>query len=602
MWRSSIFWLIGLIRLALQSSSFVSQSGQSDCGVAALATVLRRLGHRLDLTAAAEQLDPDKAGSRLDALKAFCNEVAGLEAAAMSLPATEVWRTRGAKILHMRQLHYVALIHASSHGVLVFDPSLGPVFYARQDWESLYSGHALVINTRSDPEIDPSVPAKVHPAARAAEEHGQSSAPGAALNAAGRGVLGATVRLAHVSLILAVCLAIFLVLHSANTGSLLAIAGLTLVGGLVFVAAKRARASSERRNIHALQRDALKDVLRRIFLGRDMGGFRNGSEYRVASAMRERLTTSSERSQRTAGRIGEVLVLPVMALLLSPWVTAGLFLGYAAVFLATRIDGVFVCQVALHSPAGRYSRLSQGRLLAHPKGAADFLAECGKWGLIAAAGLQTIAGTIVPMALLFWVLTGILLVQRDFGEVLRLALDRAHTNANMILTAPAPVRPQRVLPVAGLQVNRHKEGLVVTGIAPLTRMLEQPDLTVREQRLILAQVVGQAVDALQPEERGRLGPLRLFGTGHDVSGQQSQQISLMQQVSNAKELPKTLNAAADLGRIGRALVACEHDDFPVFWDATNALSVRRLADELQKSNRSRVGHLTMDRLVVLEAA
>ncbi len=99
--------------------------------------------------AAVEALDPDRIGSDLETLRVYTVENAGVEAHALAVPADKVAGVKGEAILHMSQKHDVMRLAATDHSVLVFDPGMGPVFYAQADFAALYSGHKLQVPRRA---------------------------------------------------------------------------------------------------------------------------------------------------------------------------------------------------------------------------------------------------------------------------------------------------------------------------------------------------------------------------------------------------------------------------------------------------------------------
>ena len=65
---------------------FVMQTARTDCGVASALTVLNMIGRKADPVLASEALNPDCAGSSLEALRRYFEEQQGIEAAALAVP------------------------------------------------------------------------------------------------------------------------------------------------------------------------------------------------------------------------------------------------------------------------------------------------------------------------------------------------------------------------------------------------------------------------------------------------------------------------------------------------------------------------------------
>jgi len=54
--------------------------------------------------------------------------------------------------------------------------------------------------------------------------------------------------------------------------------------------------------------------------------------------------------------------------------------------------------------------------------------------------------------------------------------------------------------------------------------------------------------------------------------------------------------------VKRALMSCEPGDFPVFWDLRGRMTPEILREKAANGAVRRIGHLTMTRLTVVEAA
>ena len=135
----------------LEAGEGVMQSGANDCGPAALAHCLRRLG------AAAPYPDPESTvalgtrGCRLDALAADAARW-GWRATLRRLPATEVAQVDPPAIVHVREGHFLVLEGFRGDGTVVFhDPAVGRVAFSRAAWARRWTGHVLEF-ARSDPE------------------------------------------------------------------------------------------------------------------------------------------------------------------------------------------------------------------------------------------------------------------------------------------------------------------------------------------------------------------------------------------------------------------------------------------------------------------
>ena len=103
MLRSSFFWASATLMLLRRRRGFVMQTARTDCGIASALTVLNMMGRSADPVQAAEYLDPDCAGSSLDALRRYFEEQQGIGAVALSVPAASLHKINGRAILHMQQ-------------------------------------------------------------------------------------------------------------------------------------------------------------------------------------------------------------------------------------------------------------------------------------------------------------------------------------------------------------------------------------------------------------------------------------------------------------------------------------------------------------------
>jgi len=146
----------------------------------------------------------------------------------------------------------------------------------------------------------------------------------------------------------------------------------------------------------------------------------------------------------------------------------------------------------------------------------------------------------------------------------------------------------------------------IDGIAPLTMALQQPDLTVREQRLIMADVVAHTIRSLPEEHRFRFGPIRIFGPGQDANQAEFELLMIARDGQpNGSNLPVLRDARDAMDRgledpVLRDLISCEPGDFPVFWDVRSRLPLSDLQERADMAGCARVGHLTMGRLTVIE--
>ena len=177
-----------------------------------------------------------------------------------------------------------------------------------------------------------------------------------------------------------------------------------------------------------------------------------------------------------------------------------------------------------------------------------------------------------------------------------------------LVGAEVPTRRQRVLGTPDLKVRNRDAIVQIDGIASLTATLQQPDLTVREQRLIMADIVRQTIANLAAEDRlDAVGQVRIFGPGQDATQSDFEHLMIAQDAGNKTNLPAPLNVRdlVDQGQqdpVLRNLFSCSPDDFPVFWDFRKKMAVGEIQKRLVAAGLPSAGHLTMKRLTVIKAA
>ena len=598
MLRSSLFWALAVPKLLRQRRHFVRQTGQTDCGIAAALTVLNLMGRSADPVATTDALDPDRKGATLEALRQFFAEDQRLEATAVEVPTGKLHKLKGRAILHMTQQHYVVLLSQSRLGVLVFDPAMGPVFYPRADFDALFSGVALQVRKRwgqkrpAPPNLPP-----------VAGQHAVAGPEGRALF-----LLGVTMRLFEVALILCLVATLYLVLNRASLTSIVSVIGLVALCGVLLLVTRRIRFKGEESWTRRKQRGLWRGIMRSGLGEVDLAGFRGRRERDVAVQLRRGMTGVVPPKALVPGAMGSVLCMSVLLMFLSPWVALLHASLFVALILLLSLDDVRLCRVSVRKGIGRYTKLVQGYGLLNPVAAPDLSAEVSKWTVIGTAGVMVLYGALPPVAMMFWILTAMQIVPLDFRKVPQIAPALLATTAMPELTASqVPLRRQRVLGPVDVKVSRKPGVLAIDGIAPLTASLQQPDLTVREQRLILADVVRHTLDALPEEDAPAPAPLRIFGPGQEASQSDFEQLMIARDAARSDTLPvpQGKSTALDVGMgqpILRDLLSCDRGDLPVFWDVRGQMKVPDLQAHLKGSGIARAGHLTMGRLTLVEAA
>ncbi|MGD9863256.1 MAG: cysteine peptidase family C39 domain-containing protein [Pseudodonghicola sp.] len=596
--RSSAFWAGAVWTLLRHRRCFVQQAARSDCGVASALTVMNLLGRPVDPVEAVEILDPDRAGSSLDALRRFFADRHGLEAQAMKVPAHRLGEIDGQVILHMTQMHYVVLLRRSASGIFVFDPAMGPVYYPMADFAALYSGALLRVGGRAAGTTLPA-PAGGLRAPRAER-------PG--LAPVSLFLLGVAGRLLQFGLLLCVVAVLYLVLNQSSFPSLLlAFAIIALCGGLLIVA-HQVQFDGEDGWSRAIRERIWRGLLRSALRGRDLHGFRGRFEKDVSTALRRALSVHIPRRAQVPAALGSFLVMPVALALLHPLLSLLYVLLFLGVLVITQIDAVQVCRRSVRAGVGRYSKLTHGHDLINSTAGPQLVGEIAKWGVIGFAGISVLLGNLPAVALMFWILAGMQLVPSDFRKamVLAPAFD-ARAPVPALTGAEVPLRPQKLLAAPELKLTHRERALTIEGIAPLTMTLQQPDLTVREQRLVLAEVVQRVVDSLPEAARPEIGAIRIFGPGQQATQADFETLMIARELGGSDTLPVPAETRKLLDQgmqdtLLRDLYCCAPGDFPVFWDLRGRLKPADIQSRLGAVGLFRAGHLTMTRLTVMDRA
>ena len=600
MLRSSLFWIASIWTLVIKGRCFVQQTARTDCGVASALTVLNLIGRRADPVTAVDRMDPDRTGTSLDGLRRYFSDVHGLVAKSLSVPAARMDAIKGHAILHMAQQHYVVLLKSNQNGVLVFDPSVGPVFYPQDDFAKLYSGFLLHVPTQ---QPDQKTALQTSQSTVGPETRRNRIAPVSLF------VIGFATRLLECAVLLYLVAILYLVLNRASFSSLLVAFGLIAVCGGLLLLAHQVRFDGEDGWSRRRQSGFWRGLIRTSMRGRDLNGFRGRDEREVASSVRKGLSVAIPRRSQIPASLGAFCAVPALLWFLSPVVTVIHTLLYGYLLIVAQLDTVQVCRVSVRPGIGRYSKATLGHDLLNSTSAPDLFGEIAKWTVIGFAGFSVLLGALPPVALMFWILAAMQIVPMDFRRVMSLAPGLAAREPLSSLTASeVPLRPQRIVGAVDLTV-RHDDGLIrIDGIAPLTQSLLQSDLTVREQRLIMADVVRHALQNVPDSElMPEIGPIRIFGPGQNASQVDFEQLMIAREAKADLSLPVPVKARAILDQSAQDLVlrdlhSCEPGDFPVFWDFRERLAVQELQARLQRLGLPHAGHLTMKRLTLVEAA
>lgn len=598
MLRSSFFWARATLTLLRNRRQFVMQTARTDCGVACALTVLGQMGRNGDPVHAVDQMDSERNGSSLEALRMFFQEHHNTEARALAVAPDQVRRVQGHVILHMRQMHYVVLLAHYRDGFLVFDPAVGPVFYPTRDFAALYSGHLLEVQ----PQPRSTLPDLPETGALVGGKPSRSFVPLALF------VTGFASRLLECAILLCLVATLFLVLNHASFPSLLTVFGILVICGGVLLVARQARFEGEENWARNKQARLWRGMLRSSFRGRDLNGFRGRMERDVSSNLRKGMMMGLPQLVQVPAALGAFLGLGLLLFMLSPWIAALHVTLITVLLVAMQLDGIQVCRVSVREGIGRYSKLSQLNRLPNATTLPETMGEAAKWSVIGFAGFSVLLADLPPVALMFWILTGMQIVPLDFrrAKVLMPVFGGVPVVSGLV-GADVPLRRQRVLSDVAIKVATGDNTMRIDGITPLTETLQQPDLTVREQRLIMADIVRRAIGNMPEDERPAFGPIRIFGPGQDATQADFEHLLIAQQTGNTANLP-AVNDTRDIIEKGskdpvlRDLHSCDPGDLPVFWDFRNKMAIPDLQSRLKECGMTHAAHLTMKRLTLVKAA
>lgn len=533
-------------------------------------------------------------------LRCFFRDRYGFEAKALKVPAKSIGAVKGQAILHMTQQHYVVLLRVSSKGVLVFDPAMGPVYYPFNDFAALYSGNLLQVEKTTG---NGKLPVVVSPAKSLGRPRSKSLAPVSLF------IVGFATRLLECAILLCLVAVLYLVLNQSSFPSLLMSFGLIALCGVLLLIAHQIRFQGEDDWTRKNQTQMWNGLLRTTLRGRDLSGFRGRPEHEVSGALRRGLSVSIPKRSQVPSALGAFVAVPVLLWFLTPWVALAHLVLFGILLVIVQLDNVQVCRRSVRKGIGRYSKLGMGTDLLNSLSAPDLIGEIAMWMVIGVSGLMVLVGNLPPVALMFWILAGRQIVPQDFRRVMAIAPGlAAHQPVSDLTASEVPLRHQRVMGPVDLKVQ-HADGLIrIDGITPLTQSLQQSDLTAREQRLIMAEIVRHTFENMALSDLpDHLGAIRVFAPGQDASLADFEHLMIAREARGDSRLPVPANTREILEKgmqdtILRNLHSCEPGDFPVFWDFRERLALRDLQAKLRASGVQHAGHLTMRRLTLVEAA
>src|SRR5689334_9898050 len=120
----------------------ILQSEVAECGLACLAMIAGRYGHRVDLPALRQRYNVSLRGSTLRDLVRIATDMR-LATRALRAEATHLQRLRLPSILHWDHNHFVVLVEVGTRHAIVLDPAVGRRRVALQEVDKRFTGIVL---------------------------------------------------------------------------------------------------------------------------------------------------------------------------------------------------------------------------------------------------------------------------------------------------------------------------------------------------------------------------------------------------------------------------------------------------------------------------
>lgn len=591
MLQFSRFWICVVWQLVRKQRFFILQTTRTDCGVASALTLLGLIGRQVGASEAVDKLDKTRTGTDLESLRAFVSECLGEQCRALSVEAEMLQNIKLPAILHLRQLHFVVLLQVSRDLVFVHDPAIGPVIYSRDDFDELSSKHLVEF-----------------PGAKRTRPRGAKPKKQAWLRSQQTAlfVLELAKRLLGIGLLLAVSTFLFLVLNQVGDFSLLK-SGLGLgVLGLFFMALRLQSARVQMEASATQQKSYFLRILKTLSRGRDFVGFRGRPESDVAKSVRKAVQMDLPRYAQLPTTIASIIVAPLILVFLG-WEMVLIWCGLICfAFVFAQLGGLYKCRVSVRGTSGRYTRLFASHPVFGTVSASEICGELAKWAVILIAGLGVLWGEVQAPSLVFWVLFAMQSAATDFRLVAQFStMFGAPRVVPDLIGTIVESRNPRDGEVMQPQVT-HADGItVVDGISPLTRVLQQPDLTVLEQRRVMAKVVKEIAPALGDMDAATVNNVMIFGPGHEATSVDFEFCNDLAANRNDLDHRTKESLPAIVGEdvqrhVERALLMCGTSDFPIFWDVHSRIAISELADQVSTTQLQAVGHLTLKKFTFVK--
>jgi ATP-binding cassette, subfamily B, bacterial CvaB/MchF/RaxB len=128
--------------LVRRTTPLVLQTEAAECGLACLAMIAGRYGHRVDLPALRQRYNVSLRGSTLRDLVRIATDMR-LATRALRAEATHLQRLRLPSILHWDHNHFVVLVEVGARRAIVLDPAVGRRRVALQEVDKRFTGIVL---------------------------------------------------------------------------------------------------------------------------------------------------------------------------------------------------------------------------------------------------------------------------------------------------------------------------------------------------------------------------------------------------------------------------------------------------------------------------
>lgn len=126
-------------------SEIVMQSTSYNCGPAALATVLQKMGIKCNEDELAQMAGTDDTGTTMYGLMKAATKK-GLNACGMRIHAENLDSDHIVFLNIDNKFHYSVIDQINEHTVILSDPALGKIELTKNYFFKIYSGNALVIS------------------------------------------------------------------------------------------------------------------------------------------------------------------------------------------------------------------------------------------------------------------------------------------------------------------------------------------------------------------------------------------------------------------------------------------------------------------------